>query len=102
MRPSETAPISRSTSSTGSASRSRARPSSPRLTPSTGLRSLPHGHVEAVLTRIRTLALEDLVASEPARRRDLARARIAERLLFPSSKLANTRNWHDTQGQREL
>src|SRR5512135_3130813 len=47
-------------------------------------RSLPHGHVEAVLKMIRKLALEDLVASEPSRRRDLVIARIAGRLLFPS------------------
>src|SRR3954451_19351073 len=59
-------------------------------------RSLPHGHVHAVLTMIRTLGLEDLIASEPSRRRDLVTAMIAERLLFPSSKLANTRHWHDT------
>ena len=59
-------------------------------------RSLPHGHVDAVLTMIRKLGLEDLIASEPSRRRDLVLAMIAERLLFPSSKLANTRHWHDT------
>src|SRR5262249_40996771 len=55
-------------------------------------RSLPHGHVEAVLTMIRQLGVDDLIASEPSRRRDLVTAMIAERLLFPSSKLANTRN----------
>jgi transposase len=65
-------------------------------------RSLPHGHVDAVLTMIRTLGLEDLVASEPSRRRDLVIAMIAERLLFPSSKLANTRHWHDTTLAEEL
>ncbi len=65
-------------------------------------RSLPHGHVEAVLTMIRALGLEDLVASEPSRRRDLVIAMIAERLLFPSSKLANTRHWHDTTLAEEL
>src|SRR5512135_488130 len=65
-------------------------------------RSLPHGHVEAVLKMIRKLALEDLVASEPSRRRDLVIAMIAERLLFPSSKLANTRHWHDTTLAEEL
>ena len=65
-------------------------------------RSLPHGHVEAVLTMIRTLGLEDRVASEPSRRRDLVIAMIAERLLFPSSKLANTRHWHDTTLAEEL
>jgi transposase len=65
-------------------------------------RSLPHGHVAAVLTMIRKLTLEDLIASESSRRRDLVIAMIAERLLFPSSKLANTRHWHDTTLAEEL
>src|SRR5207244_8910747 len=65
-------------------------------------RSLPHGHVEAVLTLIRKLGLEELIASEPSRRRDLVLAMIAERLLFPSSKLANTRHWLDTTLAEEL
>jgi transposase len=65
-------------------------------------RSLPHGHVEAVLTMIRKLGLDDLIASEPSRRRDLVVAMITERLLFPSSKLANTRHWHDTSLAEEL
>jgi transposase len=65
-------------------------------------RSLPHGHVDAVLTMIRKLGLEDLIASEPSRRRDLVIAMIVERLLFPSSKLANTRHWHDTTLAEEL
>jgi transposase len=65
-------------------------------------RSLPHGHVDAVLTMIRKLGVEDLIASEPSRRRDLVIAMIAERLLFPSSKLANTRHWHDTTLAEEL
>ena len=51
---------------------------------------------------IRKLGLEDLVASEPSRRRNLVIAMIAERLLFPSSKLANTRHWHDTTLAEEL
>src|SRR3954451_23314363 len=65
-------------------------------------RSLPHGHVDAVLTMIRKLGLEELIASEPSRRRDLVTAMIAERLLFPSSKLANTRHWIDTTLAEEL
>src|SRR4051812_32434499 len=65
-------------------------------------RSLPHGHVEAVRTMIRKLGLDDLIASEPSRRRDLVVAMIAERLLFPCSKLANTRHWHDTTLAEEL
>jgi transposase len=64
--------------------------------------STPHGHVEAVLTMIRELGVDDLIASEPSRRRDLVTAMIAERLLFPSSKLANTRHWHDTTLAEEL
>src|SRR5262245_56250742 len=51
-------------------------------------RSLPHGHVDAVLTLIRQLGLEELLASEPSRSRDLVVAMVVERLLFPSSKLA--------------
>ena len=59
-------------------------------------RSLPHGHVDAVLTMIRKLGLEQLMASEVSPQRDLVIAMIAERLLFPSSKLAHTRHWHST------
>jgi hypothetical protein len=65
-------------------------------------RSLPHGHVDAVLTMIRKLGLDDLIASEPSRRRDLVVAMIVERLVFPSSKLANTRHWHATTLAEEL
>jgi transposase len=65
-------------------------------------RSRPHGHVDAVLTMIRTLELEELIASEPSQQRNLVIAMIAERLLFPSSKLANTRHWHDTTLAEEL
>src|ERR1700751_1159105 len=46
-------------------------------------RSLPHGHVEAVLTMIRKLGLDRLIASEASPRRDLVIAMIAQRLLFP-------------------
>jgi hypothetical protein len=65
-------------------------------------RSLPHGHIEAVLKMIRKLGLDDLIASEPSRRRDLVVAMISERLVFPSSKLANTRHWHDSTLAEEL
>jgi transposase len=66
------------------------------------LRSLPHGHVEAVLTMIRRLGLDTLIASRPSRHRELVLAMIAERLLFPCSKLATTRSWHDTTLAEEL
>jgi hypothetical protein len=66
------------------------------------LRTRPHGHVEAILRMIRRLGLEDLIASRPSRQRDLVTALIAERLLFPCSKLAITRHWHATTLAEEL
>jgi hypothetical protein len=65
-------------------------------------RSRPHGHVEAVLRMIRRLGFEELIASRPSRQRDLVTALIAERLLFPCSKLATTRHWHATTLAEEL
>jgi transposase len=65
-------------------------------------RSLPHGHVDAVLRMIRKLELEELIASEASPQRDLVIAMITERLLFPSSKLAHTRHWHSTTLAEEL
>lgn len=65
-------------------------------------RSLPHGHVQAVLGTIRRLGLDAMLASKPSRQRDLALAMIAERLLHPCSKLATTRLWHSTTLADEL
>ena len=66
------------------------------------LSTRPHGHVEAVLAMIHRLGLDSLIASRPSRPRDLVLAMIAERLLFPCSKLATTRHWHDTTLAEEL
>ncbi|MGD0460824.1 MAG: IS1634 family transposase [Terriglobia bacterium] len=65
-------------------------------------RSLPHGHVQAVLGSLRKLGLDSLIASKPCRERDLVMAMIAERLLDPCSKLATTRLWHTTTLAEEL
>ncbi len=65
-------------------------------------RSLPHGHVRAVLGTIRSLGLDTLLAARPSRQRSLVVAMIAERLLFPSSKLAVTRHWRSTTLAEEL
>jgi len=62
----------------------------------------PHGHVEAVLGTIRRLGLDTLIAAKRSRRRDLVLALIAERNLFPCSKLATTRHWHSTTLAEEL
>jgi transposase len=61
-----------------------------------------HGHVDAVLTMIGKLRLEEVIASKWSRERDLVVAMIAERILFPSSKLAHTRHWHSTTLAEEL
>ncbi len=51
-------------------------------------RSLPHGHVAAVLGMARTLSLPALLDRRPSRMRDLATALVVARLLSPASKLA--------------
>jgi len=55
------------------------------------LRSLPHGHVAAVLATIRDLGLEDLLFSRPSRERTIAIAMIVARIVDPRSKLATIR-----------
>jgi hypothetical protein len=65
-------------------------------------RSLPHGHVEAILMMMRQLGLDELIASKRSRERDLVLAMIAERLIDPCSKLATTRLWHSTTLAQEL
>lgn len=59
-------------------------------------RSLPHGHVAALLAMARKIGLEDLIAAKRCRARALVMAMILERLLHPCSKLATTRLWHAT------
>lgn len=65
-------------------------------------RSLPHGHVEAVLGTMRTLGIASLLSGRPGRERDLALAMIAQRVLEPCSKLATARLWHSTTLAGEL
>lgn len=64
--------------------------------------SLPHGHVQAVLGTLRKLQVPSLLASTPSRPRDLCLALIAERILFPASKLASLRHWQSTTLAEEL
>jgi len=65
-------------------------------------RSVPHGHVQAVLGLMRKLGMDKLLHSRPCRERDLVMAMIAQRLLDPCSKLATTRLWHTTTLAQEL
>ena len=52
-------------------------------------RSLPHGHVAAVLGMLRSLGLPGILDRRPSRMRDLALALVAGRLIAPASKLAS-------------
>ena len=52
------------------------------------IRTLPHGHVAAVLQTAKQLGLENLLASRPCRERDLIMSLIVARVLSPRSKLS--------------
>ena len=54
-------------------------------------RSLPHGHVAAVLATIGRLGLRRLLSPRRCRERELVLAMITQRLLEPASKLATAR-----------
>src|ERR1700682_2726715 len=54
-------------------------------------RSLPHGHVAAVLGTARALGLEELTDAAPSRRRDLVTAILVAQVIAPGSKLATAR-----------
>jgi transposase len=65
-------------------------------------RSLPHGHVQALLSAIKRIGLDSLIAAKRVRERDLVLAMIVERLIHPCSKLATTRLWHSSTLAEEL
>ena len=55
-------------------------------------RTLPHGHVAAVLGTARHLGLDRLLETSPSRRRNLVLSMIVSRILEPASKLATARS----------
>jgi transposase len=57
-------------------------------------RSLPHGHVAAVLGCLRKLQLDSILDPVPSRQRDLVIAMIVARIVEPASKLATARGLH--------
>ena len=65
-------------------------------------RSLPHGHVDALLAMTRRLGLDRLIAPKPSPERDRVLAMVVQRLLHPASKLATPRRWHTTTLAQEL
>jgi hypothetical protein len=66
------------------------------------VRSLPHGHVAAVLGVMRDLDLERLISRERCRERNLVVAMICQRLLSACSKLSMTRLVGQTTLAEEL
>ncbi len=54
-------------------------------------RSLPHGHVAAVLGTVRDLGLEELIDALPSRQRNLVTAMAVAQVIEPDSKLAIAR-----------
>ena len=65
-------------------------------------RSLPQGHVQAVLDSIKRLGVDKLLGTKRSSQRDLVLAMVVERLIHPCSKLATTRLWHSTTLAEEL
>ena len=59
-------------------------------------RSLPHGHVKAVLGMLRKLGLETMIAAKRSRERDLVMGLIVGRMLFPRSKFDTSVRWRKT------
>ncbi len=55
------------------------------------VRSLPHGHVAAVLGTLKKLGLDRLIDPKPSPERDQVLAMIVARILEPASKLATAR-----------
>jgi hypothetical protein len=65
-------------------------------------RSLPHGHVAVVLGMLRQLGLEELIAPEPSRQRDLVTAMAVAQVIAPDSKLAIARGLRDETAASSL
>ena len=65
-------------------------------------RSLPHGHVAAVLGTLRRLGLETLLDRKHHRQRDLAVAMIVARIIEPQSKLATARGFQTETASSSL
>jgi hypothetical protein len=65
-------------------------------------RSLPHGHVAAVLGTLRQLGLDELIGPEPSRQRDLVTAMAVAQVIAPDSKLAIARGLRDATAASSL
>ena len=66
------------------------------------VRSLPHGHVAAVLGTLRNLRLDRLIDPTPSPERARVLAMVAARILDPGSKLATARGLAETTARNTL
>jgi hypothetical protein len=66
------------------------------------LRSLPHGHVAAVLGIARKLGLDRLLPRQPARLANLMLAMIVARVIEPAAKLATARQLSEATAAHSL
>jgi len=60
------------------------------------VRSLPHGHVAAVVGMARKLGLEELLGPGPGRLREVVLGMVAARVVDPASKLATSQRWESS------
>jgi hypothetical protein len=65
-------------------------------------RSLPHGHVAAVLGTARQLGLDELIDPVPSRHRDLVAAMAVAQVIAPDSKLAIARGLREETAATSL
>src|SRR5438876_326602 len=65
-------------------------------------RSLPHGHVAAVLGAARALGLEEVLDRVPSRQRDLVTAMAVAQVIAPDSKLAIARGLREESAASSL
>jgi hypothetical protein len=65
-------------------------------------RSLPHGHVAAVLGTARQLGLDELIDPVPSRQRDLVTAMTVAQVIAPDSKLAIARGLREQTAASSL
>lgn len=65
-------------------------------------RCLPRGNVDAVLAILRSIGMEQMLASRPLWQRNLVVAMLADRVISPGSKLNCSRGMNDETAQNKL
>ncbi len=58
------------------------------------IRSLPHGHVAAILEMTKKLGLSNIISEQSSRKKNLVMAMIIARIINPKSKLATCRGFN--------